>query len=112
MTDYTRYLFDLDGTLVPFDGRTLYPDAAQWFADHPDATWMICTNQGGIGLRLWMEAGGFGDPGKYPTFEDFHERIEALFPQMNGFALGTRVVMCARYQSKKGEWSPLPRRGS
>lgn len=113
MPDYKLYLFDLDGTLAPFDSSTLYPDAAQWFKDHPDASWMVLTNQGGIGLRHWMESGGFGEPAKYPTFEDFHARVEALFPEMEGFALGTRVVMCARYQSKKsGEWSPVPQGGA
>lgn len=113
MKEYKLYLFDLDGTLALMDGNTLYPDAAQWLETNKDKSWMIVTNQGGIGLRLWMETGGFGDPAKYPTFEDFHARIEALFPEMDGFALGTKVVVCARYQSKKtGEWSPLPQKGS
>lgn len=104
---YRLYLFDLDGTLAPMDGSELYPDAAQWLQDNPAASWMIVTNQGGIGLRLWMETGGFGDPSKYPTLDSFRARIVALFPEPMMYE--RKVIMCARYQSKKsGEWSPLP----
>lgn len=111
MKDYKLYLFDLDGTLAPMDGDTLYRDAAQWLADNPDASWMIVTNQGGIGLRHWMETGGFGDPTKYPTLESFRARIERLFPEPGLYE--RRVILSARYQSKKtGEWSPLPEKGA
>lgn len=107
MKEYKLLLFDLDGTLSPMDGDQLYPDAAKWLEDNPNASWMIVTNQGGIGLRHWMESGGFGDPSKYPTLDSFQARIAVLFPE-EGF-YERRVVMCARYQSKKsGEWSPIP----
>lgn len=108
MKDYKLYLFDLDGTLAALDSHELYPDAAQWLADN-QSDWMIITNQGGIGLRHWMETGGFGEPSKFPTLDSFRARIEALWPGAGIFE--RKVVMCARYQSKKsGEWSPLPQR--
>lgn len=107
MKDYKLYLFDLDGTLAPMDGDKLYADAARWFANHPDTHWMIVTNQGGIGLRYWMESGGFGEPAKYPTLESFQTRVRSLFNDEGIYE--RKVIMCARYQSKKsGEWSPIP----
>lgn len=107
MKEYNLYLFDLDGTLAAMDSHELYPDAAQWLESNKDKSWMIVTNQGGIGLRHWMEIGGFGDPSKYPTLESFQARIATLFSEEGFYA--RKVIMCARYQSKKsGEWSPLP----
>ena len=107
MKEYKLYLFDLDGTLAPMDSNALYPDAALWLETNKDKSWMLVTNQGGIGLRHWMETGGFGDPSKYPTFDSFRARIEALIPEPGIYE--RKIIMCARYQSKKsGEWSPLP----
>jgi HAD superfamily hydrolase (TIGR01662 family) len=101
-------IFDLDGTLAPFDSDQLYPDAAAWLETNQEAVLnkqiIVATNQGGIGLRHWMSVGGFGEPDKYPTLEDFEGRIGRMFP-----ALKPTILMCARYQSKKtGAWSPLP----
>lgn len=108
MKEYKLYLFDLDGTLADLDSDALYPDFVQWYKGNP-AAWMIVTNQGGIGLRHWMEMEKFGDPSPYPTLESFRDRIDAMFPNMAYNEQSETVVMCARYQSKKsGQWSPLP----
>lgn len=109
---YKLILFDLDGTLAPFDSDTLYPDAAQWLANETYHAWMIVTNQGGVGLRYWMEKDGFGEPEKYPTLEDVTKRIDNLFPAMPANEQDSSVLMCVRYQSKKsGEWCPVPDKG-
>lgn len=109
------FIFDLDGTLAPFDSDKLYPDAAKWIEDAhafpgaivPFRSWVVATNQGGIGLRYWMEKDGFGEPAKYPTLDDFEARINKLFPDLK--PLKAWLMMCARYQSKSsGKWSPIP----
>lgn len=104
------FLFDLDGTLASIDSDTLYPDAAEWLNEHKEAVLnsqvFIVTNQGGAGLRWWMEAKGFGDPTKYPTAEDFKARLNRIFSKVSVFPA---TLMCFRYQSKKsGEWCPVP----
>ena len=111
MTDYKLIIFDLDGTLVPFDSDEMFPDTKVWWEENaliyrP----IIATNQGGIGLRYWMEEGGFGDPMKYPTLEDFEERLNKIFPDP---ILRPQILMCARYQSKKSsKWCPVPPGGN
>src|SRR6266404_2414784 len=109
--EYLFYIFDLDGTLSPTDQEVLYPDAAKWLeANHHN--WVICTNQGGIGLRLWMEKGGFGDPGKYSTLDKFSDRLDKLFPWIDRENRIYYVLMCTAYQSKKtGQWAPTPPSG-
>lgn len=112
MSDYRLILFDLDDTLSPFNSDDLFPDAAQWFRDNPMQAWAIVSNQGGIGLRYWMETEGFGNPADYPTLDDFYYRIERLFPQIPADEYDDCVYICARYQSQKsGKWSPRPQRG-
>lgn len=102
-------IFDLDGTLVPFDSDRLYTDAEEWISTHDWLTWCIATNQGGIGLRYWLEKDGFGDPDKYPTLEEFKDRIAKLFPWLTPNSRTTQVLLCTAYQSKKsGQWGPVP----
>jgi HAD superfamily hydrolase (TIGR01662 family) len=104
MKIYSLYLFDLDGTLAERDSTELYPDAAQWLDNHGMAQWMVVTNQGGVGLRYWMETEGFGKPEEYPTEETILAHLEALFPDTLN-----RVLVAYAYQSKKsGKWSPTP----
>jgi len=101
---YKLTIFDLDGTLAPTDQDTLYPDAAAWLEDNPGIIY-ICTNQGSIGLRHWMEKDGFGDPSRWSTPERFEARISKLFPE----PYMTVVLKCYRYQSKtSGLWCPVP----
>src|SRR5689334_4202118 len=97
-------IFDLDKTLSAFNSDQLYPDAEAWIAEHRDVKVAIATNQGGVGLRFWMEQGGFGDPGKYPTLVDVDYRLSCLFDSSNR----PLVFACYRYQSQKGKWSPVP----
>ena len=104
MKDYTLYLFDLDGTLADMNATTLYLDAQAWFEEHPSVNWQLVTNQGGVGLRHWMETNGFGEPDQYPTEASIWERFKTLFP--NDLH---RVLVAFAYQSKKsGQWSPTP----
>jgi HAD superfamily hydrolase (TIGR01662 family) len=105
-TKYKLILFDLDGTLAPFDSDQLFPDAAAWLDANQDQNVTIVTNQGGIGLRYWMSVAGFGEPEKYPTEDMFNARLNRTFSKSRFFPA---VLMCFRYQSKSsGKWCPIP----
>lgn len=106
LADYDLFIFDLDDTLLPAGGATLYPVVLAWFQANSWRKIAIATNQGGIGLRYWMEQDKFGDPSRLPTVEDFEARIDEIFPTADS---KPPVFMCARYQSKStGKWSPAP----
>lgn len=99
-------VFDLDGTLAPFNSDQLFPDAAAWLDANGWMQPIIATNQGGIGLHYWMEKEGFGNPADYPSLPDFEARLDRLFPLPEQ---KPTILMCARYQSKKsGAWCPVP----
>lgn len=108
MNKYKLIIFDLDDTLTPFTKTELLPGVKEWFDANDAGKVMIAmaTNQGGVGLRHWMEDGRFGNPEKYPTEQQVREHIEKVLQN-----LGTRfpVFMSFRYQSyKTGNWSPVP----
>lgn len=103
--DAKLYLFDADGTLVEMGTQNLLPNVSTTLAELPEGSQIaIVTNQGGVGLRHWMEEYGFGNPKGYPTQDD----AEALYSGLL-WTLSPRVYMAFRYQSKaSGEWSPVP----
>lgn len=106
------YIFDMDGTLVRFLTDELLEGVADWFQANPDTRWVIATNQGGVGLRYWMETAGFGEPEKYPTEEQVFDHIVNVVERIQsetGGASPERVYYSLAYQSQKsGKWSPLP----
>lgn len=108
MTDCKLIIFDVDGTLCDRDSTALYPEVTAWLAAHPEQQVAIATNQGGVGLRYWMESGGFGEPGKYPTEEQVWERLDAILDQFPDGGHFPSVQVCFAYQSRKGDWSPVP----
>lgn len=100
-------IFDLDGTLVVPFTTNLLPGVKEWFDTEASKYELaIASNQGGVGLRNWMELGGFGEPHKYPTKEQVQANLKDVLAK-----LGVKNVPCYvayRYQSKKGDWSPIP----
>lgn len=104
----TLHIFDLDGTLAALDSTELLPGVAEWFAAHPEAACAIATNQGGVGLRRWMEMKGFGEPEKYPTQADVDKRTLAVICAI-GRPMPTYVAYA--YQAISGNWSPIPPEG-
>ena len=112
MTDLLKYdliLFDLDGTLADRDTGKLLPGAKDWFEQHRENFHLaIVSNQGGVGLRYWMEDGGFGEPEKYPTEYDVLARIDRVLGNLDVTAQDVAVYICYAYQSRKGLWSPVP----
>ena len=102
-------LFDLDGTLADRDTGELLPGVARYFTLTPPAAWAIVTNQGGVGLRRWMERSGFGEPDRYPTADAIAERIDDVITAIGKQPTGVYVAFA--YQTQKGEWAPTPPEG-
>lgn len=108
LNDFDLIIFDLDGTLTQWQTGEILPGVREWFIDNGDRFDLaIASNQGGVGLRYWMEASGFGDPEKYPTEDDFWQTIQQLVDQVPQAKAAT-VFVCFSYTSKKGNTSPTP----
>lgn len=106
--DYKLIIFDLDGTLAERQGDIL-PGVREWFANHKELhNFAIATNQGGVGLRYWMEKDGFGDPSKYPTEDEVWAHLARVCGQLDD---QMRCFVSFAYQAKSGNWSPVPDRG-
>lgn len=106
-------VFDVDGTLAVAYQLDLLPGVKGFFhlVFHSDCAVhlkiAIATNQGGVGMRYWMESSGFGKPEKYPTQSDIEDRIRGLLT-----AIGTDpslpVYVSYRYRTRKGSLAPVP----
>jgi phosphoglycolate phosphatase-like HAD superfamily hydrolase len=108
MDKHKLIIFDMDGTLADRDSGGLLEGVADWFNKNRELyRFAIASNQGGVGLRQWMEQGNFGTPEKYPTEDDVYARAEKVRDAI-GLDSSTPIYLALRYQSKKGEWSPLP----
>lgn len=106
-------IFDVDGTLVKPHTLELLPGVMDFFnlicqANCPERPkTAIATNQGGAGMRYWMERNGFGSPEKYPTEESAAGRIRGLVSILGGGS-DLPVYASFRYRSSRGVWSPVP----
>jgi hydroxymethylpyrimidine pyrophosphatase-like HAD family hydrolase len=58
----TLYIFDVDGTIADRDSVGIYLHFIAWLKEQRarDVVVALATNQGGAGLRYWMESAGFG----------------------------------------------------
>lgn len=99
------YIFDVDGTLVEPWTTNLLPGVKEWFDVNQDIQAAFATNQGGVGLRYWMEQNNFGNPEQYPTEDDVFMRLSQI-----EYKLCACIVWAAAfaYQKKTGEWLPTP----
>jgi HAD superfamily hydrolase (TIGR01662 family) len=106
-TRYRLIIFDVDGTLAENYRTQLLPGVREWFASRPaDLAVAIATNQGGVGLRYWMERDSFGNPRAYPTRERVIRRLRIVARKL---AIPWRAVYVAfAYRNKQGELSPTP----
>lgn len=107
------YIFDVNGTLADRDTANILPGVREWFAAVDWATTRVAfaTNQGGVGLRYWMESAGFGDPSQYPTEEQVRRRISTIEQELvpPTQELNSEIYVCFAYQSRSsGKWSPAP----
>ena len=105
---YDLIIFDMDGTLADRDTSQLLPGVRSWFTGvRPklSAKVVIASNQGGVGLRYWMESQSFGEPEKFPTAKDADQHLGAV---LNVLDIDD-AWMAFAYQSKTSEkWGPVP----
>ncbi len=109
-------VFDLDGTLVESHTTVLLPGVSHFFhsifrkpclPDTPRPAIAIATNQGGVGMRYWMEQNHFGDPRSYPTEAEITQRLSWLVSELSG-EQNIRAYVCFRYKDRAGKGSPVP----
>lgn len=121
ISDYKLIAFDLDDTLMERDTTNLLPGVKEWFNKWLDeldgkTSFAICTNQGGVGLRHWMESGGFGEPEKYPTPYDVSKRLRIVYEILTNIEVDDNpsaylplgIFKCYAYITKKGVVAPVP----
>lgn len=100
------YLFDLDGTIAEFKTGTILENVKETIALLPaDAKCAIVSNQGGVGLRWWMECENFGSPEKYPTEKQIRNHVNKVQTELE---TAWPVYFSFAFQSTKGNWSPSP----
>lgn len=106
-------IFDLDGTLVESYTTNLLPGVKDFFrlvlqgrCPQPPSL-AIATNQGGVGMRRWMEKAGFGEPEEYPTQAEVEQRLKSVVASL-GDDQPLPFYVSYRYQTRQGRWSPLP----
>lgn len=107
LNDYLLILFDCDGTLADRETSELLPGVLDWFKEggFGPHKFAIVSNQGGVGLRYWMESKGFGEPEKYPTEKQAREHLQNVSDKLGEIP----YYVCFAYQSKKsGEFGPYP----
>lgn len=106
-------VFDVDGTLAKIYTLHLLPRVEDFFrlvyrGDCPAAPKIaIATNQGGVGMRYWMEQEGWGKPAKYPTVTEIEERLRGLVEAL-GAPHDLPVYVAFRYKNREGQWAPVP----
>jgi D-glycero-D-manno-heptose 1,7-bisphosphate phosphatase len=106
-------VFDVDGTLAKIYTLQILPGVQPFFdllyrsgcEKRPKIA--IATNQGGVGMRYWMEQENFGKPGGYPTEEEVNERMHGLIEAL-GAPKDLPVYVAYRYRNLVGKWGPIP----
>ena len=114
LNQYDLLIFDLDGTITApaWKGGHWLPGRRAFFsslATRPDMQIAIATNQGGTGLRHWMESGKFGEPNKYSSQAEAEAHIRDISEQIGQLFTTPAIYIAFRYQSQKGNWAPVPK---
>jgi len=107
---YSLLIFDLDDTLCRRYKTDFLSGRQAFFEQLPEGVNLaIATNQGGVGLRRWLELGGFGEPERYPTQAEVEERLTQVAAKIESWAgRQVAVYVCYRHQAQSGNWSTLP----
>lgn len=107
---YDLILLDVDDTLVEAFGIRFKKNVIARLESLPKSTQLaLVTNQGGVTLRYWMESEGFGEPKKYPTYDDINNRLLEITKRIQGrTGLPVKIYKSLAYCTKKGKWSPTP----
>lgn len=99
-------IFEIYSVLTPLFSDQVHPYVIDYFKEADDRIlYAIATNQGGVGLRHWMERQRFGTPTDYPVIDDVNALITSVTSQTREF---DAVRISYAYLSKKNQWSPTP----
>jgi histidinol phosphatase-like enzyme len=113
--DIQLLLFDIDGTIVhDYNATEILPGRKEFLESirSPHPPWVhepfvaFITNQGGVGLRYWMEKQSWGEPEKYPEIHDVSTRLNKIFTNLG--IKNPALYICYCYQNKNGIWGPTP----
>jgi HAD superfamily hydrolase (TIGR01662 family) len=100
-------IFDLDGTLVESWTGDILPGRMEMIKHlrRQGVKIAVATNQGGVGLRYWMETEGWGEPTKYQNDLETILRLQDIQR-----LIGTDIPMytCFYYQTKTRKPGPIP----
>lgn len=112
--DIKLLILDVDGTITAFESNELWEMPKDFFREIWRMTHKpfiaLASNQGGVGLRYWMEKEGFGDPSKYPTEDMVHQRMYLVSESVRRLSGVDEVAVYTAfmYQAKStGNWSPM-----
>lgn len=108
LSPYKLLIFDLDGTLSEFKTGAILPNVKNYFDNiHSPKTHKLALafNQGGVGLRYWMESQEFSNPEMYPNANNVEVQINRILAELGH---EWSVYISYAYRSKKGQWSPMP----
>lgn len=107
------YIFDIDGTIADRGSSDTYSWFNEWLRRQrgEDVVIALASNQGGVGLRYWMESDGFGNPDVLPTESEIVARVDAISGAIMFWTGGLRpiIALSYAYQAKEtGLWGPIP----
>lgn len=113
----THFIFDVDSTLVQAFTENILPDAAAWFKKIPDDSVIdICTNNGGVGFRWWLQNTEPGqefaaekniNPLKYHNEQQAIARLHAIANKLTGGHYPIGLYYCFAY-TFKANGKPAP----
>lgn len=99
-------ILDWGGTIAEFKTGAILPNTKEVLANLPANTHIaIASNQGGVGLRYWMERDGFGQPSTYPNEQVIYDMFASGCSQLG---ISPKIYLSFAYQAKSGKWSPEP----
>lgn len=108
MDPYKLILFNLTCVVDYKEDDEPLPNVKKWFEENPFVNVAFLSNQGGVGLRYWMESNEFGNPELYPTEHETRVRMNVVMQKLDISHRLPVIYLCFAYQSRKGHWSPVP----
>jgi histidinol phosphatase-like enzyme len=103
---------DVDDTIVEKWTTKLLPGVKEWLINcAEDVAIALISNQGGVGLRYWLEKSGKKVPDYLPTRLEVEERmIKIAMDMMSWKNVEMAIHFSMSFQDEKGVWGPIPNR--
>lgn len=109
--NFDLIIFDVDGTLAEKYTLNLLPGVTEFFrlVNDPQCRskprLALATNQGGVGMRWWMQKIQSKDYQKFPTEAEIEQRMQSLIGLLGGII---PWYVAYRYRNRGGRWTPPP----